>query len=52
MQVEGTKLVLLTPLDLGIKTKELFTKYFELFENCHTFTHFMAPFLSQSHGPK
>lgn len=50
-QVEGIKLVLLTSLDLGLKTKELLIKYFKLFANCHIFTHSMAPF-SLSHVPE
>ncbi|KAK2409177.1 serine/threonine-protein phosphatase 7 long form protein [Trifolium repens] len=50
-QIEGTRLVRLTPLPLGFNYEQLFLKYFNIFLNLKTFKESYAPFIERKVGP-
>jgi hypothetical protein len=50
-QVEGTRLVRLTPLPRGLNYEQLFLKYFNVFLNLKTFKEEYAPFVNRIVGP-
>jgi hypothetical protein len=46
-QIEGTRLVRLTPLPLSLIYEQLFLKYFNIFLNLKTFKKSYAPFIER-----